>query len=411
MEDFFNRKVRSLSGGQRQKLNILLSILHKPKLVILDELSTGLEAKHYLPVGAVLSVEDGVEVAAGDILARIPRESTKTRDITGGLPRVADLVEARRPKDHAVIAEVDGRIEFGKDYKSKRRVLLHPTDGSEPIEYMLPKGKHVVINEGDFVKRGDMIIDGNPVLQDILKVMGVEALASYMVSEIQAVYRLQGVKIDDKHIEGHTKLAKAIQSYGSLAVIQLHHAGMRSPKEVINQQPVCPSNNEEFDTKALSLDEVKTLRDDFISASIRSQKAGYNGIEVHGAHGYILCQFLSTEINKREDEYGGSLENRSRILFEIIDGIREKCGTDFLIGIRLSPERFGMELQEIKTLSQQLIDKGNIDFLDISLWDCFKYPEDDNYKNKTLLEHITALDYKNVKLTVAGKLSSGKLFP
>jgi len=213
---------------------------------------------------------------------------------------------------------------------------------------------------------------------------------------------------DDKHIEVHTKLAKAIQSYGSLAVIQLHHAGMRSPKEVIHKQPVCPSYNEEFDTKALSPDEVKLLRDDFIAASVRSQKAGYDGIEVHGAHGYILCQFLSTEINKREDEYGGSLENRSRILFEIIDGIREKCGTDFLIGVRLSPERFGMDLKEIKTLSQQLIDKGNIDFLDISLWDCFKYPEDDNYKNKTLLEHITALDYKNVKLTVAGKLSSGK---
>ena len=100
-----------------------------------------------------------------------------------------------------MIAEVDGRIEFGKDYKSKRRVVLHPSDGSEPIEYMLPKGKHVVVNEGDFVKRGDMLIDGNPVLQDILKVMGVEALARYMVEQIQAVYRLQGVKIDDKHIE------------------------------------------------------------------------------------------------------------------------------------------------------------------------------------------------------------------
>lgn len=179
----------------------------RPRIQLLDnkgkmvELSSGLEEKHYLPVGSVLSVEDGVAVAAGDILARIPRESTKTRDITGGLPRVAELLEARRPKDHAVIAEVDGRIEFGKDYKSKRRVVLHPTNGSEPIEYMLPKGKHVVVNEGDFVKRGDMIIDGNPVLQDILKVMGVEALASYMVSEIQAVYRLQGVKIDDKHIE------------------------------------------------------------------------------------------------------------------------------------------------------------------------------------------------------------------
>lgn len=179
----------------------------RPRIQLLDpngkkvELSNGLEAKYYLPVNAVLSVADGAEVATGDILARIPRESTKTRDITGGLPRVAELVEARRPKDHAVIAEVEGRIEFGKDYKSKRRILLHPLDGMEPIEYVIPKGKHVVVNEGDFVKKGDMIIDGNPVLQDILKVMGVEALARYMVEQIQAVYRLQGVKIDDKHIE------------------------------------------------------------------------------------------------------------------------------------------------------------------------------------------------------------------
>lgn len=164
-------------------------------------LSNGLEARYYLPINAILSVEDGMQVNAGDILSRIPRESSKTKDITGGLPRVTELVEARRPKDHAVIAEIDGRVEFGKDYKSKRRLVIHPTDGSEPMEYMVPKGKHVVINEGDFVKKGDMLIDGNPVLQDILKVMGVEALASYMVGEIQAVYRLQGVKIDDKHIE------------------------------------------------------------------------------------------------------------------------------------------------------------------------------------------------------------------
>jgi DNA-directed RNA polymerase subunit beta' len=179
----------------------------RPRVQLLDKngemitLSNGLEAKYYLPVNAILSIEDGVEVNAGDILARIPRESTKTKDITGGLPRVAELVEARRPKDHAVIADVDGRIEFGKDYKSKRRLVLHPLDGTEPVEYMLPKGKHVVVNEGDIVRQGDILIDGNPVLQDILKVLGVEALARYMVQEIQAVYRLQGVKIDDKHIE------------------------------------------------------------------------------------------------------------------------------------------------------------------------------------------------------------------
>lgn len=179
----------------------------RPRVQLINEqgeiimLSNGLEARYHLPVNAILSVEEGALVSAGDIIARIPRESTKTKDITGGLPRVAELVEARRPKDHAVIAEIDGRVEFGKDYKSKRRLVVHPIDGGEPVEYMLPKGKHVVVNEGDFVKKGDMLIDGNPVLQDILKVMGVEALARYMVGEIQAVYRLQGVKIDDKHIE------------------------------------------------------------------------------------------------------------------------------------------------------------------------------------------------------------------
>ena len=179
----------------------------RPRMQLVDAngemitLSNGLEARYYLPVNSILSIEEGVQVSAGDILARIPRESSKTKDITGGLPRVAELVEARRPKDHAIISEVDGRVEFGKDYKSKRRIVVHPNDGGAPLEYMVPKGKHVVINEGGFVKKGDMLIDGNPVLQDILKVMGVEALARYMVEEIQAVYRLQGVKIDDKHIE------------------------------------------------------------------------------------------------------------------------------------------------------------------------------------------------------------------
>lgn len=213
---------------------------------------------------------------------------------------------------------------------------------------------------------------------------------------------------DDKHIAGHKKLASALKSYGSLAVIQLHHAGMRSPKEVINQQPVCPSYNKKCDAKALTVGEVNKLRDDFISAAQRAKKAGYDGIEIHGAHGYILCQFLSAEINKRRDKYGGTLENRSRILFEIVDGIRKSCGKDFLIGVRLSPERFGMDLNEIKTLSKQLINQGQIDFLDISLWDCFKYPEDEKYKDKSLLAHITSLDFKDVKLTVAGKISSGK---
>jgi DNA-directed RNA polymerase subunit beta' len=180
----------------------------RPRITLSDKkgasltLANGLEARYFLPINAILSVHDGAEVHAGDVIARIPRESTKTRDITGGLPRVAELFEARKPKDHSIISEVEGAVEFGKDYKSKRRIVIRPTDASkEPVEYLVPKGKHITVNEGDYVNRGDLLMDGNPVPHDILKVTGVEALARYMVSEIQQVYRLQGVKIDDKHIE------------------------------------------------------------------------------------------------------------------------------------------------------------------------------------------------------------------
>jgi len=165
-------------------------------------LPNGMEARYFMSVDAILSVENGQQVKAGDVLARIPRESTKTRDITGGLPRVAELFEARRPKDYAIIAECDGRVEFGKDYKTKRRIVLTPDeDGREPVEYLLPKGRHLAVQEGDYVLKGDLLMDGNPVPHDILRVQGVPALANYLINEIQEVYRLQGVKINDKHIE------------------------------------------------------------------------------------------------------------------------------------------------------------------------------------------------------------------
>ena len=180
----------------------------KPRITLRDEkgdlmtLANGLEARYFLPVNAILNVQDGQQVHAGDVLARIPKESTKTRDITGGLPRVAELFEARRPKDHSIISEIDGYVEFGKDYKSKQRVLLRPKqEGAEPVEYMIPKGKHLTVNEGDFLQKGDLLMDGAPVPHDILRVMGVEALATYLINEIQQVYRLQGVGINDKHIE------------------------------------------------------------------------------------------------------------------------------------------------------------------------------------------------------------------
>jgi DNA-directed RNA polymerase subunit beta' len=162
----------------------------------------GAEARYLLPVETILSVEPGAEVKAGDVLARIPLESAKTRDITGGLPRVAELFEARRPKDHAILAEIGGTIKFGRDYKNKRRIIVEPLeDGEEPVEYLIAKGKPFHLQEGDVVEKGDYIVEGNPAPHDILAIRGIEALAAYLVNEIQDVYRLQGVTINDKHIE------------------------------------------------------------------------------------------------------------------------------------------------------------------------------------------------------------------
>jgi DNA-directed RNA polymerase subunit beta' len=180
----------------------------KPEIILLDpegeplRNEAGNPLTYPMSVDAILSCEDGQDIKAGDVVARIPREGAKTKDITGGLPRVAELFEARRPKDHAVIAEIDGYVRFGKDYKNKRRISIESADESiEPVEYMVPKGKHIPVGEGDFVQKGDYIVDGNPAPHDILAIMGIEALANYMIDEVQDVYRLQGVKINDKHIE------------------------------------------------------------------------------------------------------------------------------------------------------------------------------------------------------------------
>ncbi|UIJ44495.1 DNA-directed RNA polymerase subunit beta' [Sphingomonas cannabina] len=172
----------------------------RPRLTLLDG-GSGETARYMLAPGAVLSVDDGAEVKAGDVVARVARESAKTRDITGGLPRVAELFEARKPKENAIIAKVSGRVVFGKDYKAKRKIGIQPEDGGEVVEYLVPKSKVIDVQEGDYVKRGDNLIGGSPDPHDILEVLGVEALAEYLVSEIQEVYRLQGVKINDKHIE------------------------------------------------------------------------------------------------------------------------------------------------------------------------------------------------------------------
>jgi len=178
------------------------SIVIKGKDGKILKLPRGGDARYQLAVDAVISVDPGGKVKAGDVIARISTESAKTRDITGGLPRVAELFEARRPKEAAIIAEASGTVRFGRDYKNKRRLTIEPNEKDvEPVEYLIPKGKHIHLQDGDVIEKGDFIVEGNPAPHDILAIKGVEELAAYLLNEIQEVYRLQGVNINDKHIE------------------------------------------------------------------------------------------------------------------------------------------------------------------------------------------------------------------
>jgi DNA-directed RNA polymerase subunit beta' len=190
---------RTGSGRNQQDLRPAMVIKRDNKIV---KLARGGDARYVLAVDTIMSVDPGAHVKAGDVIARVPTESAKTRDITGGLPRVAELFEARRPKESAIIAEASGTIRFGKDYKNKRRIIIEPNNkDEEPKEYLIPKGKHIHLQDGDLIEKGDFIVEGNPAPHDILAIRGVEELANYLVNEIQEVYRLQGVVINDKHIE------------------------------------------------------------------------------------------------------------------------------------------------------------------------------------------------------------------
>lgn len=210
---------------------------------------------------------------------------------------------------------------------------------------------------------------------------------------------------DDRHLPGLARLAEGIKNRGSACAVQLHHAGMRSPRELV-ADVVCPSDDAQTGARGLSLGEVERLRDDFIAAARRAEKAGFDGVEIHGAHGYILAQFLSPEINRRGDRYGGSYENRARLILEIIDGIRAGCRADFQIGLRLSPERFGQKLTEIRALAEQLGREGKIDYLDISAWDVRKEPEDEAYKGRPLIGYFSDLPRGAMRLGAAGKIMS-----
>jgi 2,4-dienoyl-CoA reductase-like NADH-dependent reductase (Old Yellow Enzyme family) len=240
-----------------------------------------------------------------------------------------------------------------------------------------------------------------------MRARGGFGLTMTCASHVQAIGKgfpgQLGIWSDD-HVPGLRRLATAITSQHSIAITQLHHAGMRSPKEVIGDTPVCPSDNEKTGARGLTHGEVTQLIADFVEAAVRADKAGFDGVELHGAHSYLLCQFLSAQFNRRDDEYGGSLANRSRVLFEIIDGVRRRCRKDFMLGVRLSPERFGMKLGEAIQIAQRLMADNTIDFLDMSLWDVFKEPEDTEYQGRTLMSYFTELDRQHTRLGVAGSI-------
>ncbi len=298
----------------------------KPRITIRDEkgnalkLDSGVEARYFLPVDAILAVENGAKVAAGDIVARIPRESSKTRDITGGLPRVAELFEARIPKDFSIISEIDGRIEFGKDYKTKRRIRVVPLDeAQEAVEYLVPKGRHVTVFEGDFVKKGELLVDGNPVPHDILRILGVEALAAYLIDEIQEVYRLQGVPINDKHIE-----------------------------VVVRQMLQKVEIDEPGDTTYLVGEQVDRIEFDQTNTRLAEE-----GLRIASAHP-VLQGITKASLQTRSFLSAASFQDTTRVLTEaavagkkdVLEGLKE----NIIVG-RLIPVGTGSFVKRIKSLA------------------------------------------------------------
>ena len=243
-----------------------------------------------------------------------------------------------------------------------------------------------------------------------MRAAGGFGLTTTCASHVQA--RGQGFPgqlgvFSEQHVEGLTRLAAAIKSQDSIAMVQLHHAGVRAPAGLIGEAPVGPSEDAEKGARALELDEIRQLVDDFVAAAVRAERAGFDGVEIHGAHGYVVSQFLSPEMNRRTDDYGGSPDNRARLLFEIVAGVRASCRADFIVGVRLSPERFGLRLAEIREVARRLLAGGAIDLLDLSLWDVFKEPEEAEFRGRTLLSYFTELDRHAVRIGAAGKIMSG----
>ncbi len=315
------------TGAARGQQDLRPSIVIKGADGKILKLARGGDARYLLAVDAILSVDTGSEVKAGDVIARIPTESAKTRDITGGLPRVAELFEARRPKEAAVIAEISGTVRFGRDYKNKRRLAIEPNvEGEEPREYLIPKGKHIHLQDGDVIEKGDYIVEGNPAPHDILAVKGVEELAAYLVNEIQEVYRLQGVAINDKHIEVIVRQM--------LQKVEIDDAG---ETDLITGEQLDRTELDEINAKAVE----------------EGKKP---------AHGYpVLLGITKASLQTRSFISAASFQETTRVLTEAavngkidtLDGLKENV----IVG-RLIPAGTGAmmnELREVATKRDQLI--------------------------------------------------------
>ena len=320
----------------------------RPRITLRDKkdevvcLSNGLEARYFLPIDAILSVDDNQEVHAGDVIARIPRESSKTKDITGGLPRVAELFEARKPKDHAILAEVDGNIQFGKDYKSKTRISIQPKDESvEPVEYIIPKGKHLLVNEGDYVQKGDLLLDGVPVPHDILRVMGVEALTHFLTEEIQKVYRLQGVTLNDKHIE--------------VIISQ-----MMKKVEIINPGDTTFLEGEEIDVDDFEKENVKALENKGREATALPLLQGITKASLHTKSFISAASFQETTRVLTEASVSGKIDDLHGLKENVIVGRLIPAGTGaYLNKIRHEAQKLDKETLKIREQKEAELQAAN----------------------------------------------------
>lgn len=229
--------------------------------------------------------------------------------------------------------------------------------------------------------------------------------AAHVQSSGQAFPGQLGVFSDD-HLPGLTRLAAALNDSGTVSYIQLHHGGNKAIAALTGGEIVSSSDDADSGARALTTDEVERVVADFVAAARRAQIAGFRGVELHGAHGYLIAQFMSPELNRRTDRYGGSLENRSRLLFEIIDGVRAACGPDLSLAVRLSPERWGIETPEMIEVFGRLVAGGEVDLIDMSMWNVDKQPEDEAFKGQTITELFAGLPRGDARLVVAGRITS-----